>query len=214
VLTEAVRRKPYSVILLDEVEKAHSDVHELFFQVFDKGSMEDGEGRQIDFRNTVILLTSNTGSDIISSACADPETMPDEESLLTLLQPALLKVFPAAFLGRVTVIPYLPLATDSLKHIVQIHLNRIAERAKANYEITLNFSDELIQYVVDQCPVAETGARMLIRFIEKNILPKIGTAVLNMSGVSTENKSMAMDLVLSSEKSIEIVMQTEELPKK
>jgi type VI secretion system protein VasG len=214
VLTEAVRRKPYSVILLDEVEKAHSDVHELFFQVFDKGSMEDGEGRQIDFRNTVILLTSNTGSDIISSACADPETMPDEESLLTLLQPALLKVFPAAFLGRVTVIPYLPLATDSLKHIVQIHLNRIAERAKANYEITLNFSDELIQYVVDQCPVAETGARMLIRFIEKNILPKIGTAVLNMSGASAENKSMAMDLVLSSEKSIEIVMQTEELPKK
>ncbi|WP_202561197.1 type VI secretion system ATPase TssH [Enterobacter cancerogenus] len=210
VLTEAVRRKPYSVILLDEVEKAHSDVHELFFQVFDKGSMEDGEGRQIDFRNTVILLTSNAGSDIISSACADPQTMPDEEGLLKLLQPALLKVFPAAFLGRVTVIPYLPLATDSLQHIVRIHLNRIAERAKAQHDMALTFSDELVQHVVEQCPVAETGARMLIRFIEKNILPKIGSALLNQVDKSAKNKTIAMQCILSEEKEIDVVMQVEE----
>ncbi|HAT8012011.1 type VI secretion system ATPase TssH [Citrobacter rodentium] len=209
VLTEAVRRKPYSVILLDEVEKAHTDVHELFFQVFDKGSMEDGEGRQIDFRNTVILLTSNAGSDIISSACADPQTMPDEEGLLKLLQPALLKIFPAAFLGRVTVIPYLPLATDSLQHIVRIHLNRIAERAKAQYEMTLNFSDELVQHVVEQCPVAETGARMLIRFIEKNILPKIGSALLTQADKPAKNKTITMQCILSEEKEIDIEMQLE-----
>lgn len=210
VLTEAVRRKPYSVILLDEVEKAHPDVHELFFQVFDKGTMEDGEGRQIDFRNTIILLTSNTGSDIISSTCADPDTTPDEESLLTVLQPALLKVFPAAFLGRVTVIPYLPLATASLQYIVNIHLNRIAARAKANYDIALTFSDELVQHVVEQCPVAETGARMLIRFIEKNILPEIGVAVLNMAGgASSKSKNAAMHVVLSHDKGIEIITSTE-----
>ncbi|MTD38241.1 type VI secretion system ATPase TssH [Erwinia sp. CPCC 100877] len=213
VLTEAVRRKPYSVILLDEVEKAHPDVHELFFQVFDKGSMEDGEGRHIDFRNTIILLTSNTGSDIISSACSDPETMPDEESLLTVLQPALLKVFPAAFLGRVTVIPYLPLATSSLQHIVNIHLKRIAERAKANYDITLTFSDELVQHVVEQCPVAETGARMLIRFIEKNILPKVGVAVLSLqSSAAGKPDDMLMRVVLSEEKDIDVIMHMEEPP--
>ncbi len=213
VLTEAVRRKPYSVILLDEVEKAHSDVHELFFQVFDKGSMEDGEGRQIDFRNTVILLTSNTGSEIISNTCADPDSMPNEEGLLKLLQPALLKVFPAAFLGRVTVIPYLPLATTSLEHIVNIHLKRIAERARAHYSIALTFSAELVQHIVNQCPVAETGARMLIRFIEKNILPKIGTAVLNMAGDSkSENEKIAMNVNYSQEKGIDIVMQMEGVP--
>ncbi|MDS1916263.1 type VI secretion system ATPase TssH [Enterobacter asburiae] len=213
VLTEAVRRKPYSVILLDEVEKAHSDVHELFFQVFDKGSMEDGEGRQIDFRNTIILLTSNTGSDIISSACADPETMPGEESLLKVIQPALLKVFPAAFLGRVTVIPYLPLTTSSLQRIVNIHLNRIAERAKANYDLELSFSEELVQHIVEQCPVAETGARMLIRFIEKNILPKVGIAILNSTGAAaTQNKNVAMRVAYSHEKGIELIHKTEELP--
>jgi len=213
VLTEAVRRKPYSVILLDEVEKAHPDVHELFFQVFDKGSMEDGEGRQIDFRNTMILLTSNTGSDIISSTCACTETMPCEEDLLKIIQPALLKVFPAAFLGRVTIIPYLPLETSSLQRIVNIHLNRISARAKANHELDLNFSDELVQYIVEQCPAAETGARMLIRFIEKNILPRIGVAILNsINAASRKNRNKSMCVVYSREQGIEIIQQTEELP--
>ncbi|MCT4703372.1 type VI secretion system ATPase TssH [Enterobacteriaceae bacterium H20N1] len=213
VLTEAVRRKPYSVILLDEVEKAHADVHELFFQVFDKGSMEDGEGRHIDFRNTIILLTSNAGSEIISSACADPETAPDAEALQAILQPALLRVFPAAFLGRVTVVPYFPLERESLQHIVNIHFQRIAERAKAHHNIRLTFSDEVMQHVVDQCPVAETGARMLIRFIEKNILPKIGAAILNRtSSPETGNTIVAMRVMKSQEKGSGIVIQTEELP--
>jgi len=211
VLTEAVRRKPYSVILLDEIEKAHSDVHELFFQVFDKGSMEDGEGRQIDFKNTIILLTSNTGSEIISHACADPETMPNEEGLLEMLKPALLQTFPAAFLGRVTTIPYLPLATDSLQHIVKIHLERIAERARGNYGIEIIFSDELMHHIIEQCPVAETGARLLIRYIEKNILPKIGVAVLNSTGAADSKcKKMTMYVNLSYEKRIEVFMQNEE----
>jgi ATPases with chaperone activity, ATP-binding subunit len=119
-------------------------------------------------------------------------------------------VFPAAFLGRVTVIPYLPLATESLQHIVRIHLNRIIERAKAQYDMTLTFSDELVQHVVEQCPVAETGARMLIRFIEKNILPKIGSAVLNQLGTAAQSKSIVMRCILSEEKEIDIVMQVEE----
>jgi len=211
VLTEAVRRKPYSVILLDEVEKAHPDVHELFFQVFDKGIMEDGEGRQIDFRNTIILLTSNTGSEIISSACADPETMPNEEGLLSLLQPALLKVFPAAFLGRVTIIPYLPLASSSLESIVNIHLERISKRAKANHDISLSFSNEIVKYIVQQCPVAETGARMLIRFIEKNILPKVGEKVLTMASknLHVDNEKI-MRVVISHDNEIEITENMEE----
>ncbi len=205
VLTEAVRRKPYSVVLLDEVEKAHPDVHELFFQVFDKGSMEDGEGRQIDFRNTIILLTSNVGSEILSSACADPDTMPETESLLALLQPELLKVFPAAFLGRVSVIPYLPLERESLQHIVRIHLDRIVARAREHHDISLKYSDALVQHVVDRCPVAETGARMLIRFIEKNILPKIGSAVLNMDRATVKDSS-EMHITVQEETGVEIVV--------
>lgn len=210
VLTEAVRRKPYSVILLDEVEKAHPNVHELFFQVFDKGSMEDGEGRHIDFRNTIILLTSNTGSDIISSTCTDPEIMPDEERLLTVLQPALLKVFPAAFLGRVTVIPYLPLALDSLQQIIHIHLGRIAARAKASCDITLTFSEQLVKHIVEQCPVAETGVRMLIRFIEKHILPEIGGVVMRMTKKAAGKGDLsAIEVGLSNNKVVEVIREME-----
>lgn len=203
VLTEAVRRKPYSIVLLDEIEKAHSDVHELFFQVFDKGSMEDGEGRYIDFRNTIILLTSNVGSEVLSNACIDPETTPEADRLIPMIQPELLKVFPAAFLVRVTVIPYLPLAQDSLQHIVSIHLNRVVMRAKEHHNITLVFSDELVQHIVDQCPVVETGARMLILFIEKNLLPKIGSAVLTMD-TSLKNENKTMRVIFDNEKGIVI----------
>lgn len=212
VLTEAVRRKPYSVILLDEIEKAHPDVHELFYQVFDKGTMEDGEGRRIDFRHAIILLTSNVGSDIISGVCADAETMPDDEGLVKVLQPALLKVFPAAFLGRVTVIPYLPLADTSLQQIVNIHLQRIAMRARANHGITLTFGDELVKHIVEQCPVAETGARMLIRFIEKNILPQVGAAVLTRNEKSSiKNKDVALRVDFFMDKGIKVIADAEEI---
>nr|WP_208760607.1 type VI secretion system ATPase TssH [Yersinia mollaretii] len=178
VLTEAVRRKPYSVVLLDEIEKAHPDVHELFFQVFDKGQMEDGEGRSIDFKNTILLLTSNVGSELLSNLLADPDTAPDQDGILSALQPELLKVFPAAFLGRVTVIPYLPLQQSALQHIVRLHLDRIGERLQSQHQLTLQYSDKVVEDVVSRCAVAETGARMLIRYIEQNITPEIGKFIL------------------------------------
>ncbi|ANS44535.1 Chaperone protein ClpB [Serratia inhibens PRI-2C] len=178
VLTEAVRRKPYSVVLLDEVEKAHPDVHELFYQVFDKGQMEDGEGRLIDFKNTILLLTSNTGGELISQLCADEETAPQSAGLVKVLQPELLKVFPAAFLGRVTVVPYVPLKTETLNQIVSLHLERIRERLQAQHQVAFSYSMAVVEHVVAQCPVAETGARLLIRFIEQNIMPLLSKAIL------------------------------------
>lgn len=188
VLTEAVRRKPYSVVLLDEVEKAHPDVHELFFQVFDKGRMEDGEGRVIDFKNTVILLTSNTGSDLISSLSADPDTAPDLNGMRTALQPELLKVFPAAFLGRLSVVPYYPLQDESLGRIVRIHMDRIGQRLFAHHGAAFEYNDDVVNSIISQCSVAETGARILIRFIEQHILPKVGLYILNRNSESPIQK--------------------------
>ncbi|WP_242658768.1 AAA family ATPase [Cronobacter sakazakii] len=179
VLTEAVRRKPYSVILLDEIEKAHPDVHELFFQVFDKGRMEDGEGRLIDFRNTIILLTSNVGSEKLISLSRDENTLPEEKMLAELLHTELLKFFPAAFLGRLTVIPYLPLRREALEFIINTQLKRVAKRLYENHKVTLEYSDEVINYIIDQCHVSDTGARVLIRYIEQNILPQIGGILMN-----------------------------------
>ncbi|PIJ49608.1 ClpV1 family T6SS ATPase [Erwinia sp. OLTSP20] len=179
VLTEAVRRRPYSVVLLDEIEKAHPDVHELFFQVFDKGQMEDGEGRLIDFKNSVLLLTSNSGSELIEQLYADKETAPTPGALLTALQPALLKSFPAAFLGRVTIIPYLPLQPKILNNIVSLHLERVNNRLFQQHKLILNYGEDVVEFIVSQCRVGETGARLLIRFIEKNILPKIGKKILS-----------------------------------
>ncbi|MEB5973384.1 type VI secretion system ATPase TssH [Pantoea dispersa] len=178
VLTEAVRRRPYSVVLLDEIEKAHPDVHELFYQVFDKGHMEDGEGRSIDFKNTVLLLTSNTGSELISQLYSDEETAPEHEGLLAALQPELLKVFPAAFLGRVTVVPYLPLQQRSLGKIVRLHLARIQDRVMRQYQCELQYTDAVVEHVVAQCHVAETGARLLIRIIEQTITTLLGKHIL------------------------------------
>ena len=135
VLTEAVRRRPYSVVLLDEVEKAHSDVHEIFFQVFDKGMMEDGEGRLIDFKNTLILLTSNVGSDLIMKLCKDPELMPSPDGIAKSLREPLLKVFPAALLGRLVTIPYYPLSDEMVGQIARLQLGRIRKRIEANHRV-------------------------------------------------------------------------------
>ena len=135
VLTEAVRRKPYSIVLLDEIEKAHSDVHEIFFQVFDKGHMEDGEGRVIDFKNTLILLTCNVGSDLIMNMCKDPDLLPDAEGIAKALREPLLKVFPAALLGRLVVIPYYPLSDDVIGLIARLQLRRIEKRVSDHHQI-------------------------------------------------------------------------------
>lgn len=179
VLTEAVRRRPYSVVLLDEIEKAHRDVHEMFFQVFDKGYMEDGDGRYIDFRNTTILLTTNAGSELTASLCADAPPAPDQDGLRAALSPELLKTFPAAFLGRVTVVPYRPLASDSLASIVRLHLDRVVRRMADAHNIVLGFSECLVDYIVSRCLVQETGARVLIGFIDQHVLPRLSALWLD-----------------------------------
>ncbi|MCU0840963.1 MAG: type VI secretion system ATPase TssH [Thiobacillaceae bacterium] len=171
VLTEAVRRRPYSVVLLDEVEKAHPDVHEIFFQVFDKGWMEDGEGRYIDFKNTVILLTTNVGTDLIMSMCKDPELMPDPAGLATALREPLLKVFPPALLGRIVTIPYYPLSDEMLGFIVRLQLNRVKKRVEANHRVPFSYDDEVVKLVVSRCTEVESGGRMIDAILTNTILP-------------------------------------------
>ncbi|SIT13714.1 type VI secretion system ATPase TssH [Achromobacter sp. MFA1 R4] len=175
VLTEAVRRRPYSVILLDEVEKAHSDVHELFFQVFDKGYMEDGDGRYIDFRNTVILLTTNVASELISTLCADEDAPPAFDGLRQAIEPDLLARFPAALLGRLTVIPYAPLRSDALASIVRLHLDRVVRRMSETLKSRLSYEQDVVDYVVAACRVDQTGARALIGHLEQHILPRLAS---------------------------------------
>lgn len=179
VLTEAVRRRPYSVVLLDEVEKAHPDVHELFFQVFDKGWMEDGEGRMIDFKNTIILLTSNVGSELIMNMCRDPELLPDPESLATALTEPLQKVFPPALLGRIVTIPYYPLSDEMLARIVRLQLGRIVKRVAENHRIPFEYSDAAVELIVKRCNNAESGGRIIDAILTNTVLPKVSIEYLS-----------------------------------
>ena len=178
ILTEAVRRRPYSVVLLDEIEKAHPDVHEIFFQVFDKGWMEDGEGRYIDFKNTIILLTTNAGSDMVMSMCRDPELMPDPESLAKALREPLLKVFPPALLGRLVVIPYYPLSDDMLANIVRLQLGRIKKRVQDNHKIPFEYDEETVKLIVSRCTELESGGRMIDAILTNTMLPRISEEFL------------------------------------
>jgi len=178
VLTEAVRRRPYSIVLLDEVEKAHSDVHEIFFQVFDKGMMEDGEGRLIDFKNTIILLTTNVGSDLILGMCKDPELSPDPEGIAKALRPQLLKAFPAALLGRLNVIPYYPLSDLVMRQIIRLQLNRIVKRLQDTHEVELTYDDAVVDLVAGRCTEVESGGRMVDAILNKNLLPEISGQIL------------------------------------
>jgi type VI secretion system protein VasG len=173
VLTEAVRRRPYSVVLLDEIEKAHPDVHELFFQVFDKGRMEDGEGRQIDFRNTVIILTSNVGTDLVMSLCADPELPVDAETVATALRKPLLEVFPPALLGRLIVVPYYPLGAETLANIVRLQLRRIQKRIAASHDAVFDYADDAVDLVIRRCNTADAGGRMIDAILTNSVLPAI-----------------------------------------
>jgi type VI secretion system protein VasG len=194
VLTEAVRRRPYSVVLLDEVEKAHPDVHELFFQVFDKGWMEDGEGRDIDFRNTIILLTSNVGTDLIMSMTRDPELMPEPEGIAKALREPLLKVFPAALLGRLVVIPYYPLSDAILANIVRLQLGRIARRVSEHHRIPFTYDDEAVQLIVSRCTEVESGGRMIDAILTNTVLPAISREFLTrtMNGASLNGVRLAV----------------------
>jgi type VI secretion system protein VasG len=174
ILTEAVRRKPYSVVLLDEVEKAHPDVHEIFFQVFDKGWMEDGEGRYIDFKNTIILLTSNAGSDLIMTLCKDPELMPEPDTIAKSLREPLLKVFPAAL-----TIPYYPLSDEMLGSIVRLQLDRIVRRVRENHKVALGYNEDVVKLIISRCTELESGGRMIDAILTNTVLPRISREFLS-----------------------------------
>ena len=179
VLTEAVRRRPYSVVLLDEVEKAHPDVLELFFQVFDKGKMEDGEGREIDFRNTIIILTSNAATDTLMKLTADPETMPSPEGLVGAMKPELNKIFKPAFLGRMMVVPYFPVRDEALKQIIRLKLGKIVRRLQETHRITMTYDDALLNEVAARCTEVESGARNVDNILSNTMLPEISRQILS-----------------------------------
>jgi type VI secretion system protein VasG len=178
VLTEAVRRRPYSVVLLDEVEKAHPDVLELFFQVFDKGSMEDGEGRQIDFKNSIIILTSNAGTDTLMKYCADPDTMPGPAALTAALKPELNKIFKPAFLGRTVIIPYFPIRDQALKMIIGLKLGKIERRLADSHGIVFSWDDRLVTEVAGRCTEVESGARNVDNILTNTLLPDVSRELL------------------------------------
>jgi type VI secretion system protein VasG len=195
ILTEAVRRRPYSVVLLDEIEKAHSDVHELFFQVFDKGWMEDSEGRYIDFKNTIILLTSNVGTELIASMCKDPELMPEPEGIAKALREPLLKKFPAALLGRLVVIPYYPLSDAMLASIVRLQLGRIANRVEENHRIPFSYEEDAVKLIVSRCTELESGGRMIAAILTNTVLPEISHEFLKrtMEGITLSGIQLGVE---------------------
>ncbi len=179
VLTEAVRRKPYSVVLLDEVEKAHPDVMELFYQVFDKGVLEDGEGRVIDFKNTIILLTSNIATDLIMSLSADPETRPDPKGLEEAIRPELVKAFKPALLGRMVVVPFYPIADDIMREIIKLQLKKIEKRIKSNHDAQFSYEDSVIDTVAKRCTDVDSGARNVINILTGSLLPEMSGEILS-----------------------------------
>ena len=194
VLTEAVRRRPYSVVLLDEVEKAHPDVHEIFFQVFDKGHMEDGEGRMIDFKNTVIILTSNAGSDLIMDMCKDPALMPEPEGIAKAMREPLLKVFPAALLGRLVVVPFYPISDDVLNSIIKLQLGRIEKRLAENQKMPFTYDDEVVEQIKSRCTELESGARMVDAILTHTLLPAVSEEYLTrlMEGKTIERVQVSV----------------------
>ncbi len=179
ILTEAVRRKPYSVILLDEMEKAHPGVQDVFYQVFDKGTMKDGEGRDIDFKNTVIIMTSNAGTDVIKKICSDPDTTPEPEDFLEAIFPELLKTFKPAFLGRCALIPYYPLPDHVIRKIIGLKLGKIGKRVEENYNARFSYAEELVQLIADRCKEVDTGARNIDHILTKSLLPDLSSVLLS-----------------------------------
>ena len=193
-LTEAVRRRPYSVVLLDEVEKAHPDVHELFFQVFDKGQMEDGTGRRIDFKNTLIILTSNVGTEVIMKMAELGKTRPNPEELNDALKPALLTVFPPALLGRIVTVPYFPLSSEMLGGIVRLQLERIRKRIADNHDAEFVYSDAVVEHIVAQCKDPDSGGRMVDNIITNTLLPELSRRFLNRAMEKQEIARAGVDI--------------------
>jgi len=192
ILTEAVRRRPYSIVLLDEIEKAHSDVHEIFFQVFDKGHMEDGEGRDIDFKNTIILLTSNVGSDLIMGMCKDPDLMPSPEGIAKAMREPLLKVFPAALLGRLVVVPFFPISDEVLRKIIVLQIGRIQKRLAENHKVPFEYDDAVVDLIASRCTEVESGARAVDAILTHTMLPAISTEFLNRLAEGNPIKKVAV----------------------
>jgi len=195
VLTEAVRRKPYSVVLLDEMEKAHPGVQDVFYQVFDKGNMKDGEGRDIDFRNTVILMTSNAATDAMMKLCADPDTMPSAEALAEAIHPELLKSFKPAFLGRITVIPYFPLSDKIMRQIAVLKLGKIARRIREHYDAPFTWSEAVVDHIVSRCTEVDSGARNVDRILTGTMLPQMSAEFLSRmaEGLKVTRASVEVD---------------------
>ncbi|MBI4523607.1 MAG: type VI secretion system ATPase TssH [Deltaproteobacteria bacterium] len=197
VLTEAVRRKPYCVVLLDEMEKAHTDVMELFYQVFDKGVLEDAEGREIDFKNTLILMTSNVGTERIMKLSADPETRPEPEALVEALRPDLLKVFKPAFLGRCIVVPYYPITDDAMRKIIELQLGRIRTRLQDNNRAQFVYDEALVAEIARRCTEVESGARNVDHILTRTLLPEISREFLARmaegQGISRVHVSVGVD---------------------
>jgi len=194
VLTEAVRRRPYSVVLLDEVEKAHADVLELFYQVFDKGRMEDGEGREIDFKNTIIVLTTNAGTDTIMKLTADPDTMPGPEGLGKALKPELDEVFKPAFLGRTVIIPYFPLRDEALRTIIDLKIGKVRRRLQEAHRVGLDLDDAVMDAIAARCTEVESGARNIDNILSNTVLPEVSRLLLH--SLMEETRPEAIRVVL------------------
>ena len=194
VLTEAVRRRPYSVILLDEMEKAHPGVQDVFYQVFDKGMLRDGEGRDVDFRNTVILMTSNAGSEMINDLYADEMTAPRPHALKDAIWDELLNTFKPAFLGRTTVLPYTPLGREQLAEIARLQLGRVADRIQRHHEAPLSYSDDVIDAIVDRCTESTSGARNIPRILQQEVLPEMSTRILESLGREQSPRTVTLSI--------------------
>jgi type VI secretion system protein VasG len=194
VLTEAVRRRPYSVVLLDEVEKAHMDVLELFYQVFDKGHMEDGEGRTIDFKNTILILTSNAATDTLMKLTADPETMPESEALATAIKPELNKIFKPAFLGRMLIVPYLPIRDEALKQIIRLKIGKIQRRLQETHGIVFEFDERLLDEIARRCTEVESGARNVDNILSNTLLPELSRQLLGRMAEEQQTERVLVEL--------------------
>jgi type VI secretion system protein VasG len=194
VLTEAVRKRPYSVVLLDEVEKAHPDVMELFYQVFDKGVLEDGEGRRIDFKNTLIILTTNLGTDLIMKVCSDEETKPNSGTLGEMLRPELTKHFKPAFLGRLIVVPYYPITDKSMRLIIKLKLGRIAKRMRENRNVLFNYDEGVIDFVASRCTEVESGARNVDHILTNTLLPEMSRELLSRMAEGEQIKELSVSV--------------------
>jgi len=194
VLTEAVRQRPYSAVMLDETEKADPEVMNLFYQVFDKGMLSDGEGREINFKNTIMLMTSNLGSDVMTAMCADPENIPDVETIIDAIRPILSNHFKPALLARMTIVPFLPLAPDAMREIVELKLSKLKGRMMESHKITLTIGDAIIDQISARCTEVETGARNIDHIMNKSLLPLLSSRLLTIMAEGELPDAMTLDV--------------------